>query len=292
MRRTYKDILSSIIPSPIWNYLRERSIVRRHGEVAALCKELIEQYYNSDCCEVSLPLKQKKELGDRPVIWQYWGQGFEESPELIKQCKESVNRWAKGFEVIRLDDDNIGDYIDLPSFILDKKDRMTRAHFSDILRVCLLCTYGGLWLDSSIFLSGPIPDYVTEGDFFAYQRDPNEPNKDYWKRVYAYYFGWKEGFRVNMLNSVLYAKKGSSLIIALCTFLLFFWTNYDSVPDYFFFQILFDVLITDRFRESNCPIVGDCKPHYLQQYYHDKDFYLASYDDIIAHIPIHKLSYK
>lgn len=293
MERRLKKTLSAIIPRPIWNKLREMQIERRHARVAAECKSLIDSYYENFGPEASLPLKAKKTFETQRIIWQYWAQGYDSAPDVVRQCYASVDKWADGFTIIRLDDNNIQDYITLPEFITDKLQYMSRAYFSDLLRLCILSQYGGLWLDATVFLSGMIPEYIYEGDFFLYQRDVEEKNKDYWKNVYAYYFGWGKGFRVNMLSSILYASKDSEVIRGLCGIMLYHWyKGSTSIPDYFFLQILFDVLIKEHFPDRNCRIVSDCKPHYLQQLINDPDFTLATKEEILNSISLHKLTYK
>ena len=152
----------------------------------------------------------------------------------------------------------------------------------------LLKTYGGIWLDATIFLSAPIPEEFSNLPFFVFRRDPNEPNIKYWRNTYAYYFGWANGFRVNMLNSFIVARRGSKTVSDLCDLMMLWWKDYNDAPDYFFFQILCDVY---NYRD-NFPLVSDTLPHYLQQSINDKKFNLMSREDILRTIPIHKLTYK
>ena len=211
---------------------------------------------------------------------------------MVDRCLKSVDKYKGCYEVIRLSDENLREYIELPQYILDKKTEMTVAHFSDILRVCLLSTYGGIWLDATVLMSAVMPSYVTGGDFFAYQRDDSEARKDYWESAYAYYFGWGRDFHVNMLSSIMAAKADTVIINALASILLAWWKENDGVPDYFFLQILFDVLVKGRLREYNCEIRSDCPPHYLQQSINDPGFDLMPAEAILDTVPLHKLTYK
>ena len=49
------------------------------------------------------------------VVWQYWAQGIERSPEIIKICLKSVNSYFSlhGYKVIHLNDENIHEYLDI-----------------------------------------------------------------------------------------------------------------------------------------------------------------------------------
>lgn len=284
-----KRFIKIIIPDGVWKYVRRNRIIHSHAKTVAICEKLIEDYFS---IPEDIQLKAKKDLGTEKIIWQYWAQGYDDIPERIRECLDSVEKYAGEYSVIRLHDSNLSEYLDIPEYIIKKRACFSYAFFSDLLRVMLLSTYGGLWLDATVLLTGQIPREYSEYDFFLFQRDPDENHKDYWENVYAYYFCWDKRFRVNMLSSIFFARKDTVVINALAGLMMKWWKENDSVPDYFFFQILYDVLINGRLKEYKCPVVSDCPPHYLQQSMNDKRFSLMPYDQIVASIPIHKLTYK
>ncbi|MBR0500109.1 MAG: capsular biosynthesis protein [Bacteroidales bacterium] len=257
----------------------------QHKRVAGICEGLIDGYRRNPW---SYDISAKKDLGTDKIIWQYWAQGFDNVPAVVQQCLESVEKNAEGYVLVRLTDDNLSDYLDLPAFVQQKRVLFSKAHFSDILRLMLLRTYGGIWLDATVMLSGPIPSDYRENGLFFFRRDPAEPNRNYWQNTYAYYFGWAKGFRVNMLNSILLAKPGNTTVSDWCNLMLQWWKTNDSLPDYFFFQILSDVYGYP----DGMPLVSDTLPHYLQQSINDPSFNLMSHEEILRKIPIHKLTYK
>ena len=268
-----------------WRKLRERKILANHRRAAALCEDLIREYRTNP---VSFDLKPKKAFDTERIIWQYWAQGYEDVPEVVRTCLDSVERYAGDYTIVRLTDDNLHEYIDLPDFVRQKRSVYSRAFFSDLLRLMLLSSYGGLWLDATILLSGPIPPEYTQCNFFVFRRDPAEKDIKYWRNTYAYYFGWAKGFRVNMLSSFMAAKKGGRTVTDLCNLMLLWWKENSYLPDYFFLMILFDVYDGDK----DFPLVSDTLPHYLQQSINDPDFSLMQRDEILKRFPIHKLTYK
>lgn len=284
-----KDLFHRIIPQNVWNALRLQRILRNHKRIAVLCNNLIEDCLSNNTTLRAKPLKQ---MDSENIIWQYWAQGFENVPPIISDCLASVDRNKGDYHIIRLTDTNYSEYIQFPESILPKIPLMSKAHFSDILRVSLLEAYGGVWMDATIMLTGKIPDEYLQMSYFIFQRDANEPDKDYWENAYAYYFGWSKGFRVNMLNSFIVAKKNDPVISLLADSLLLWWHNNDSLPDYFFFQILYDVLIEGRMKQNKCPVVSDCRPHYLQQAINDPNFNILERKRITEDFHIHKLTYK
>ena len=284
-----KNSLKNLIPASIWRYARRRRILKNHAATARICENLIEDYFSNP---MNLLPKAKKDPGTKKIIWQYWAQGYSELPEVVQRCLSSIEKYAEDYQVIRLDDNNLSEYLELPEYVTEKRDKFSIAHFSDLLRVLLLSTYGGVWMDATVMLSAPLPKKYEAYDFFMFQRDKDERNTQYWEDTYAYYFGWHKGFRVNVLNSILFAKQGSLVISTLSGLLLKWWQENDTVPDYFFFQILFDVLINGRLKDHNCPIVSDCIPHHLQQLINDMNYTLMAEDDILSLTPVHKLTYK
>lgn len=232
----------------------------------------------------------KKQLGNTPIIWQYWGQGYEDVPELVSICLHSVEKFKGNCELIRLSDENLSEYIELPDFVLAKKDIFPKAIFSDLVRCVLLVTYGGAWLDATVLLTGKLPERYFDLDFFMFQRDNLEKNQKYWKSVYAPYFGWSKGFKVRVLNSVIFAKKHSEMMLDIAQLLLVYWRNETKLHHYFFFQILFEQIIS-RWPDKNCPIESDCTPHILQQIV-NTGYQGISFEQVIQMSNIHKLSYK
>ena len=270
----------------LWRMARDVKIRRIHGRVAALCEELIRTRRSSG---VHFDFQKKRDFGGKKIIWQYWAQGYDNLPQQVGECLASVDKYAGDYTIVRLCDADVEQYIDIPDFVRDKRGLMTTAHFSDLLRLILLATYGGIWMDATILLSGPIPERYLQQDFFVFRRDDSEQSKLYWKNVYAYYFGWAKWFRVNMLSSFMSARAGGEIILDLCDLMLLWWQMHDAMPDYFFFQIMFDVYAgkTEAF-----PLESDTLPHYLQQSVKDPKFNIMSREEILTTIPIHKMTYK
>lgn len=269
----------------VWRELREIKILRAHKRVAGVCETLVKEY---EAAPMHFDLTPKRTFPNERVIWQYWAQGYDHVPDIIQKCLESVDRFASDYTIIRLSDANLEEYLDIPDFIQSKRGQMTIEHFSDLLRLMLLKTYGGIWMDATILLTGPIPEEYARQGFFVFQRDPHEPNFRYWRNVYAYYFGWAKGFRVNILNSFIVAAKDNRTVCTLLDLLLLWLEKHNDLPDYFFFQILFDVC---GFKDE-IPLVSDTLPHYLQKSINDPRFSILERETIERTIPIHKLTYK
>lgn len=272
-----------------WSYVRRQLILIKHRQIGRLCRALIKKLYSGGIERVKLVPKTK--FNSEYIIWQYWGQGFDEQnlPDLVKICIDSVDRYKDKCEVVRLCDANVADYLDMPSFVEQKRRFFSKAHYSDLLRLCLLAVYGGVWIDATVLLTKRLSYEYFKYDNFMFQRNDRETDKTYWQNAYAAYWGWGKGFKVRCLNSIFFAKKGSLLVSDLKDILLYVWEEYKHIPYYFFFQILYQELITVR-PDYKCSIESDCKVHLLQQIIFD------GYDkvgvDEALDFGIHKLSYK
>jgi hypothetical protein len=276
----------------IWFKIRENRILKKHNEVSQYWKKIIDLYIQNKLQKYSF--EKKKKIETEKIIWQYWGQGIQDAniPEVVSICFDSVDKYKEDYLVIRLDDTNISEYIDLPSFILEKLSLgiISKTFLSDLLRVILLKTYGGIWLDATILLTDKIPNYLKQGNHFVFQRDPSVVEKKLWKNSYAYYWNWNPRFKVNMLNSIFYSKQNDVMVSTISDLLLHYWQNNNVVIDYFFFQILYDNLIDDVFKAQRCPIISDTKPHLLQVKLNG-GFEELNYKDILNQSSIHKMSY-
>lgn len=292
MRSLFGKIVKGLGFNFLWQRIREQQIFRTHKKVASFWENIIQQY-SEDQIE-KYKLQPKKEFPNGKIIWQYWGQGLDEKelPKVVQICFESVDRYKGEYQVVRLTDDSIKDYIDLPEFVYEKMQNpaFNRVFFSDLLRLALLQVYGGVWLDATILLTDKIPRSYGELDYFVFQRDEHAENKRHWRASYAYYWNWNPRFRVNFLSSIFFAKKETVVVSSLLDLMLYYWRTQDVIIDYFFFQILYDELIRDHLKSYRCPIVDDTFPHLLHTQVDGglKDLVIK---DIFEIQTMHKLTY-
>lgn len=292
MKKHVKELLNSPIIRSHWQKVREARIIRSHKRVASYWNDILMDYIDLKIERHSvLP---KHNLQPNSVIWQYWGQGLEEEnlPEVVKICFSSVDKFKGEYEVIRLTDKSIRDYVDIPDFVWEKRNNseFKTVFFSDLLRLALLHTYGGVWLDATVFLTDTLPKEYSDMDYFVYQRDDMVIEKDYWKNSYAYYWNWRPEFKVKMLNSIMFAKKNNKVMRVLLNLILHYWKTEKKIVDYFFFQILYEELMNNELALYKCPVVDDTLPHLLQTKINGGLNDMA-FGDIFEKQDIHKLTY-
>lgn len=105
------------------------------------------------------------------IIWTLWLQGYENAPAIVRKTLDSIREFAKinGFEYYLLDESSLGQFIVFPEHILQKQATglMTSTAIADLLRVSLLATYGGTWIDSTVLIYQDFPVEYLERNFFS-----------------------------------------------------------------------------------------------------------------------------
>lgn len=210
------------------------------------------------------------------VVWVYWKQGFENAPPIVQKCVKSIEKYSV-LPVIKLDQNNIGDYLCLPDDIIKKykNGNISDAALSDLIRFSLLEHFGGTWLDATVLLTGKIPSYILESDFFVF-RDG---------------LGLIEN--PALLSCWLLHSKAHNDIIRMTRNVAFaYWRKEKYVVEYLFIYIILQIVY-----EQNEKVAG-WFPYANSDYCHQ---YLNHLNDtfstqLLKHITdlssIHKMSYK
>ena len=92
-----------------------------------------------------------------PKIWIYWGQGKDAMPPLVRACYNQLKKYNDN--IVLLTESNLKEYVNLDSIISNKvrSKKIGYANYSDIIRNTVIAKYGGLWLDSTEWVSGKLP---------------------------------------------------------------------------------------------------------------------------------------
>lgn len=135
-----------------------------------LCKEAFHENMWSDICDIN-----DAALGKTPVdfhgkipVFACWWQGFDEAPDMIKRCLDSVDRnldeSLTEFHLITLE--NVGNYVSFPDWIVEKFNdgTISYTHLSDILRMALLNKYGGIWIDATYYMTQKFDERILKCD--------------------------------------------------------------------------------------------------------------------------------
>ena len=222
-----------------------------------------------------------KPTGGLGPIWQYWAQGVDEAPPVVKACLRSVQLHKGERELVVLDERTVGDHIDLPGHVWDKQRRglMNRQHFSNFIRLSLLARHGGTWLDATILLRQPVPPQIEAEDFYILRETNRAP------RLVETWF--------------IHARAGHPLIETVLHNLADYWKTHDRLLQYFMFphHIEAALLLHRQLRDDflRMPQVGADRPHALQRQLmepFDEAAHRALYDGFWLHKLTHKATRK
>ncbi len=188
--------------------------------------------YVKKACKITPKEPQDKE---KPrIIWQFWEQGWDNAPQIIKSCTESVEKHKNNCEHIYLDMNNLKDYIEIPDYIYKLKEKgiIKSAHFSDIIRTYLLCKHGGTWVDATVFFTDDLPEFIIKSDLFVFQ---NELRLDL------------DG--LNMASYFMSAKPNNFIMLCCKTLFEIYWMENLFLNNYFMFLHGF-TMITQQTKEN------------------------------------------
>ncbi len=174
--------------------------------------------------------------GEKIPIWCCWWQGEAQMPELVKMCharlKQVIPADKAQLHLITLD--NYRDYVTLPDHITEKFEKkiITMTTMSDVLRFALLETYGGYWLDATVFFTGEIPEEYFSGRFYCQRMAGNT------KMIQ------REACRGNWCGFSMAGPKNCILFRYMRDAFSRWWAHYDTIIDY----VLIDYMLWTGFR--------------------------------------------
>lgn len=262
--------------NPLWRSRAHRRAVRS-DVISRIIPDYFKRYLPA---AAAIPERAVVHDDEHEKIFTIWLQGEENAPDLVKACFRSVRRHCEQ-ELVVLDENTVFDYITLPQEIVEKyrAGKIARAHFADICRVELLYEHGGFWLDSTGFVTAPIPDWIQKQDFFVYMA--------------GQHVGSPYSF---MQNCFIRARKGAYLLDAWRAMILDYWMHENHNFDYFMHQLLFKTLVQNDTRAkkyfAEMPHVDQDPTHMLWWDYKDKPFDADTFNRVTAGAFFQKLTYR
>ena len=270
-----KIVVQSHILNWIWRPRARRSAVRC-DVLSRVAPEYFRRYLPAAAAVKETPVINDDKNDKIFTIWQ---QGEEHAPALVQACWRSIRKHCSQ-ELVILDDKTLPQYIDLPDVIWEKyrAGKIRRAHFADICRVELLYKYGGYWMDSTDFATGPIPKWISDLDFFMFMVGNA---------------GQKYSF---CQNCFIRARRGSYLLAAWRAMILDYWMHENGSFDYFMHQLLFKTLVMWDARAkkyfAEMPHVDQDPTHALWHEYKYKPYDEKLFKKLTADAFFQKTSYN
>lgn len=212
------------------------------------------------------------------IVWFCWLQGFELAPPIVKACYASLKRNISGKELRIIDESNRRDYVQLPEFIEQRREKgqIPPAMFADLLRLELLIKYGGTWIDATVFCSGPdYPHEYLDADLFFFQ---------FAKPDVKGYSG--------ISNWFITSSSQHPFLKTLRDMLYAYWTDFDCVVEYFIFHRFFDMIASARPSEvARMPYGYSPYSLTLRRHWHEP-FDQVRWDKLTSRVSFHKLAHQ
>ena len=240
----------------------------------------LERHYGKICNEIIKSNRDKKfscnEFEENYNVWFCWLQGLEEAPDIVKRCYESgkINLNEKKLHFITKK--NLSEYISFPVWIIEKWEKgiISNTCMSDMIRLQLLIKYGGLWIDATTYLTGPIPEYITMNELFMYTHSS------------------QDDITISFNNWLIYAEKGNFILKSIRDMMFEYWKKETKIREYFIFH-LFVTMIKKRCPKEfeSIPYISDEIPEMLAKVCfkaYNEEFWL----ELKKITSIHKLSTK
>ena len=148
---------------------------------------------------------------------------------MVEKCIERIRRNSNGHQVIVVTEGTVSDYLQLDEVVLRKykEGKISRTHFCDIVRISLLYHYGGVWMDCTLLLTRPLPEFVTSSAFYT-----NRLNK--WDDNNVGGGRWSTFFMA--------CHKGNLMMRATLDVFVEYWHRYDDAVDYVWMDYIFNLL--------------------------------------------------
>lgn len=212
-------------------------------------------------------------------VWICWFQGFQNAPNLVKACLNSVRTMLPNKEIILLSDDNISDYISLPNYIIEKRKKgiIPLAQYSDLVRIALLAKYGGTWIDATVLCTGDsMLNEIIKLPLFCF-KEFDLTRSDYLRIVASNWFisAWSNQKIILLTRDLLYE----------------YWSRENYLKHYFIFHIFFAMACHKYIDEwNNVPAFNNHSTHTMQFELENK-FNEQRWQELIRISDIHKLNH-
>jgi len=231
---------------------------------------------------------------DNYPVWFFWWQGEENMPQLVRTCYDTLKYYSNGHKINLITKDNFNDFVSLPKHLLKKIEKkiFSLTFFSDILRMCLLYEHGGLWLDTTVLLTKPLPplpEICTHLGFWS----PKDDGK-----IITTCFGAKNWIirEGKWLAFCIFSSKNNILPDFVRVMFFTYIKKYNKLIDYFiidyFITIAYDTIQDVRVMIDSVP-ENNPKVH---EVYHRLNFNFeydkVLFDEICKDTYFHKLNWK
>lgn len=224
---SYINLISNLIAAPI-PFTKLRKNIRK--KVILKLEDIALDYEIKKILKsIEIPKQpQTGQNGTPKIIWQFWYQGFNQAPPIVKCCLLNTQKFAEqyGYRYVLLEESNLSYYLDLNPIIRKKLNKgFTITSLSDLIRGKLLYLFGGIWLDATLLITGDFDSILQQSNRILYVRSELSDQKERVKfhEFDPIYFNWNKSSRIKWLNSIIKAPQYDPLFFLLDKLLTHYW---------------------------------------------------------------------
>ena len=174
------------------------------------------------------PQGENAASGEPATIWLYWNNPSV-MPQMVRSCISLIKKNSNGCKVVVVSENTVKDYLQLDDVVWKKyrEGKISRTHFSDIVRIALLYQYGGVWMDCTLLLTRPLPVIVTSSDFYTNRLNVKDD-------VNVCAGRWSTFF--------IACHRHNLMMRAALDVFVEYWKRYDDIVDYVWMDYIFNML--------------------------------------------------
>lgn len=215
---------------------------------------------------------------DNNSIWFMWLQGIEEAPELVKNNFFYLKK-NFGDRVQLITATNIEKYINVPEFVYLKwkNNIISNTHFSDIIRIQLLVTYGGIWIDSTVITTEKFINFIDDQTFVIPRTFPPGSN----------------GKVIPVSSWFIKADKNNEYLVKVQYKLMSYWIKENHLITYFLLHYILVITSEEmnNYLGKTFP-VDNTLPHYLMLKMREEKLSVNEIEYLIDQFEINKFTNK
>lgn len=216
--------IKMILPEEFDNAQKKISLVKRYIELQIA--PIIEMNERDRTVGLAKPFLCEHDVSSKIPIWLCWWQGEEDMPDMIKMCFESIKRNIdmSVMEIHLITLENCMEYVTFTDTIINKfnEGKISYTHMSDALRAELLYRYGGVWIDTTYYMTKPfegIEQCIANGSLYTIVYDEAP---------------WKADCVEGRWSANIWGvSKEHILFKVLMEALWYYWELNDEIMDYF-----------------------------------------------------------
>lgn len=222
---------------------------------------------------------------DAPIYFLWW-QGFSEMPPIPKLCYSQLMKCNGDHPIVFIDKNNIEivskEYnVPIPEIYNQWREtgKISIQYFSDLLRTRLISN-GGIWIDSTVFLTKHIDDILLTPEFYSGKRTRSKTGDACVSHnLWCSYF-----FAAGMNNTLIkFINMGLQEIVE----------NFGGIPEYLTHDFLFKIANEEsEYIHSYITAIPPLRPLFWNFVEVDQPMSVGTFDQKITESPFYKLNWR